>query len=72
MSRIILISSFAALLAASGIQSANAMKTANQSTGDREALACADVGVDPGSAAFSQCVSDLRHSLWAEQNLEDN
>ena len=72
MSRIILISSFAALLAASGIQSVYAMQTVNQSAWHRDALACADAGIDPGSAAFSQCVSDLHHSLWAEQNLEDN
>ncbi len=72
MSRIILISSFAAVLAASGTRSANAIQTANQSAWDRDALACADVGIDPGSAAFSQCVSGLHRSLWAEQNLEEN
>ena len=72
MSRIILILSFAALLAVSGSQSANAIQTTNQSTWDRDALACADAGIAPGSGAFSQCVSDLHHSLWAEQNLEDN
>jgi hypothetical protein len=72
MSRIILISSFAALVAVTGTRSANAMEAANQSAWDREALARADVGVDPGSAVFSQCVADLHHSLWAAQNLEDN
>jgi hypothetical protein len=72
MSRIILISFFAALLAVSGTQNADAMETANQSAWDRDALACADVGIDPGSTAFSQCVSDLHHSLWAAQSLEDN
>jgi hypothetical protein len=72
MPRIILISSFAALLAVSGAQSANAIQTANQSAWDRDALACADAGIDPGSASFSQCVADLHHSLWAAQNLEDN
>ena len=72
MSRIILISSFAATLAASGTQSANAAQTANQSAWDRDALACADAGIAPGSGAFSQCVSDLHHSLWVERNLEQN
>jgi hypothetical protein len=72
MSRIIFISAFAALLAASGTQSANAIQTANQSAWDRDALACADVGIDPGSAVFSQCVADLHHSLWAVQNLYES
>ena len=72
MSRIILISSFAALLAVTGTKSANAMETGNQSAWDREALACADVGIDPGSAVFSQCVADLHSSLWAEQNLSES
>ena len=31
-------------------------------------LACADVGIDPGSSAFDRCVFDLYHSLWAEQS----
>jgi hypothetical protein len=69
MSRVILISSFAALLAASGTQSANAVQSADNRAWAQENLACADVGIDPGSAAFSQCVEDLHHSLWAEQNL---
>jgi hypothetical protein len=68
MSRIILISSLAALLAASSVGSANAA----QHNWYKDSLACADVGIDPGSAAFSQCVSDLHHSLWAAQNLEDS
>jgi imidazoleglycerol phosphate synthase glutamine amidotransferase subunit HisH len=72
MSRMILISSLAALLAVSGTQSANAIQATNQSARDRDALACADAGIAPGSGAFTQCVSDLHHSLWAEQNLEDN
>ena len=70
MSRILLISSFAALLAASGTQSANAGQLVNQSTWGRDAQACADVGIDPGSTVFNQCVSDLHHSLWAVRNLE--
>jgi hypothetical protein len=69
MSRIMLISSVAALLAASGTQSANAIQGANQDADAQYNLAWADVGIDPGSAAFSRCVADLHHSLWAVENL---
>jgi hypothetical protein len=41
---------------------------ANQSDWQRARLACADVGIDPSSAAFGQCVVDLYYSLWDEQN----
>jgi len=68
MSRIILICSFAALLAASVTQMANAIESANQTVWAQARLACADVGIDPGSAAFGQCVLDLYYSLWNEQN----
>jgi hypothetical protein len=72
MSRIILISSFAALLAVSGTQSANAIQSANQSAWAQESLACADVGIDPGSTVFSQRVADLHNALWAVENLYGN
>jgi hypothetical protein len=72
MSRIILLSSFAALLTASGTQSANAIQSANQSAWAQESLACADVGIDPGSTVFNQCVADLHNSLWALENLYEN
>ena len=68
MSRIIAICSFAALLAASSTQSANAVETANQTAWTQARLACADVGIAPGSGAFGQCVVDLYYSLWDEQN----
>jgi hypothetical protein len=68
MSRIILIGSFAALLAASGTQSASAIESANQTAWAQARLACADVGIAPGSGAFGQCVFDLYYSLWDEQN----
>jgi hypothetical protein len=68
MSRIILIGSFAALLAASGTQSANAIESAHQTAWKQARLACADVGIAPGSGAFGQCVFDLYYSLWDEQN----
>ena len=68
MPRIILIGSFAALLAASGTQSASAIESANQTAWAQARLACADVGIAPGSGAFGQCVFDLYYSLWDEQN----
>jgi hypothetical protein len=57
MSRIIPVCFLAALLAACGTQSAV------QSALAQERLACADVGIDPGSRAFDQCVDDLDQSL---------
>jgi hypothetical protein len=72
MSRIILISSFVALFTMGGTQSANAVQSANQSAWAQESLACADVGIDPGSTVFSQCVADLHYSLWAVENLYEN
>ena len=68
MSRIVLICSFATLLAASSTRSVNAA----QNTWYKDSLACAAVGIDPGSPAFNQCVADLHHSLWAEKNLYDS
>ena len=72
MSRMVLICSLAAILAASGTQSANAIESANPTAWAQARLACADVGIDPGSTVFNQCVSDLHHSLWAVKNLEDS
>jgi hypothetical protein len=68
MSRFILICSFAATLAASSTQSADAAESAKKSAWEQDSLACADVGIDPGSPIFDQCVADLRHSLWAAKN----
>jgi hypothetical protein len=68
MSRIILICGFAALLAAGAPQSANATQSANQTAWEQARLACADVGIAPGSGAFGQCVFDLYYSVWNEQN----
>jgi len=67
MSRFILICSFAPL-AASATQSADAAESAEKSAWVQDSLACADLGIDPGSPIFSQCVADLHHSLWAVQN----
>lgn len=68
MSRIMLICSFAALLAASGVRSADATESANQTAWAQSHLACADIGIDPGSPAFDQCAFDLYYTLWNEQN----
>jgi hypothetical protein len=68
MSRIVLICSLAAVLAASGTQSATAIESANQTAWATARLACADVGIAPGSGAFGQCAFDLYYSLWEEQN----
>jgi len=65
MLRLVLICSFAAFLASGGSQGANA----TESDWSKESLACAAVGIDPGSPAFDKCVADLHHSLWAEDNL---
>ena len=69
MSRIIFICALAALLM-SGC--ANAIKNANQTDWAQARLACADVGIDPGSSGFNQCVFDLYHSLWNERNVSEN
>ena len=71
MSRFILICSLTAILAASATPSADAAESANKNAWEQDSLACADIGIDPGSTIFSQCVADLRHSLWAAktQNL---
>ena len=67
MSRTVLICSLAGLLAASGTLSANATESANQTAWAQARLACADVGIAPGSGAFGQCVADLYYSLWDEE-----
>ena len=69
MSRFVLICSFAAMVAACAMQSADAAQSAHKSAWAQDSLACADLGIDPGSPVFSQCVADLHHSLWAAKNL---
>ena len=68
MSRLVLICSFAATLAASGAENADAAQSAHKSAWVQDSLACSDLGIDPGSPIFSQCVADLHHSLWAAKN----
>jgi hypothetical protein len=65
MSRIALICCFAALLG-----SCNPMR-ANNIDWDHARLACADVGIAPGSSVFDQCVSNLYYSLSQEQNAAE-
>ena len=47
---------------------ANATQSVNQALWAQARLVCADVGIDPGSSAFGQCVFDLAQSLWDEEN----
>ena len=61
MSRITLICCFAALLGSCGAQSVNI-------DWEHARLACADVGIDPGTSAFDQCATNLYDTLWQEQN----
>lgn len=65
MPRIALTCCFAALLGSCGTLSAQ------QTDWAQARRACADVGIDPGIAAFDQCVFDLYHSLWYEQNVAE-
>jgi hypothetical protein len=69
MSRVMLMSAFSAALTTSAVPGANALQNTDRDTGRQYGLACAEIGIDPGSDAFGQCVADLQHSLWAEQNL---
>jgi hypothetical protein len=54
---------FAALLGSCGTPSANKIDW------EHARLACADVGIDPGTSAFDQCVTNLYQHLWQVQNL---
>jgi hypothetical protein len=58
MSRIFVICFFASLLAACGVL------TAQPSDWEQARLACADVGIVPGSGVFDYCVAGLYNSLW--------
>jgi hypothetical protein len=66
MSRIILTCCFAALLGSCGTQSVNNIDL------EHARLACADLGIAPGSSAFDQCASNLYYSLWQKQNTYEN
>ena len=41
--------------------------TGNNIDWEHARLACADVGISPGSSIFDQCVVDLYYSLWNEE-----
>ena len=62
MSRTVLICCFAALLGSCATQN-----VANIDW-EHARLACADVGIAPGSTIFDRCVANLYNSLWAEQS----
>jgi len=66
MSRIVLTWCFASLLGACSAH------TAQHNDWKNARLACADVGIAPGSGAFDQCVFDLHYSLWDVQNERNN
>ena len=63
MSRIVLTCCFAALLG-----SCTAPGVAKIDW-EHARLACADVGIEPGSSMFDRCVTNLYFSLWQEQNM---
>jgi hypothetical protein len=65
MSRIALTCCFAALLGSCVTQSANRIDWG------QARLACADVGIEPGTSAFDRCTSNLYNSLWQEQNTTE-
>jgi hypothetical protein len=65
MLRILLICSVASLL--------GACSTLNTPHYDwaTAGLACADIGIAPGSGRFNQCVANLYYSLWDLQHPSD-
>ncbi len=67
MSRIVMIGSFAALLVAAQVHSAKAFESASKTDWAQAQMACADVGLAPGSGVFGQCVVDLYYSVWNEE-----
>jgi hypothetical protein len=64
MSRIILTCCLAALLGSCGTL------RVNQIDWEHARLACADVGLEPGSSAFDQCVTSLYYSLLNQSTAE--
>ena len=62
MSRIVLICCFAAVLGSCVTSSAGNVDW------EHARLACADVGIAPGSSIFDRCVSNLYYTLWQEQS----
>ena len=65
MSRLFLTCSFALLFGSCSTL------TGNNIDWEHARLACADVGISPGSSIFDQCVSNLYHSLWWEQTTAE-
>jgi len=65
MSRTVLICCFAALLGSCVTSSAANIDW------EHARLACADVGIAPGSSIFDRCVANLYYTLWQEQNARE-
>ena len=63
MLRIVLICCFAALLGSCVASSAGNIDW------ELARLACADIGIAPGSSIFDRCVTNLYYGLWQEQNI---
>jgi hypothetical protein len=63
MSRIAVTCCFAALLGSCVTPSVNKIDL------EHARLACADVGIAPGSGEFDQCATNLYQHLWQVQNL---
>jgi hypothetical protein len=66
MFRIVLCCGLATLLA-----SCNGLRTTNNIDWEHARLACADVGLAPGSSAFDRCVSNLYNTLLEEENTAE-
>ena len=64
MSRFVLICSFAAMLAASVTQNADAAQSAYKSVWTQDSLACADLGIDPGRVRLRQGDTELVPHGW--------
>ena len=66
MSRLVLISSFALLLESCSTPSAdqNSAPSGARNGWTNARLACADVGIAPGSGVFDRCVFNLYYSVW--------
>jgi len=45
--------------------------SANKIDWEHARLACADVGIEPGTSAFDQCATNLYETLWQEQNTAE-
>ena len=58
--------------AAAVLASCAGIPTGNNIDWEHARLACADVGIAPGSPAFDQCVSNLYNTLSEEQSATEH